>query len=103
MNDKLRQQHFKTNAAVDTDDFLNKLYNRIDSESSNKQKAGIGFTTLTVVIFLYMFVPMETISYNKNFYTEIDYLEDSNDIDQLDLINIFTDNNIEFVSNKEEF
>ena len=77
MNDKLRQQHFKTNAPVDTDDFLNKLYHRIDSESSNKRKAGIGFTTLTVVIFLYMFVPMETISYNKNFYTEIDYLEDS--------------------------
>ena len=25
MNDKLRQQHFKTNAPVDTDDFLNKL------------------------------------------------------------------------------
>ena len=103
MNDKLRKQHFKTNAPVDTDDFLNKLYHRIDSESSNKRKAGIGFTTLTVVIFLYMFVPMETISYNKNFYTEIDYLEDSNDIDQLDLINIFTDNNIEFVSNIEEF
>ena len=103
MNDKLRQQHFKTNAPVDTDDFLNKLYHRIDSESSNKRKAGIGFTTLTVAIFLYMFVPMETISSNKNFYTEIDYLEDSNDIDQLDLINIFTDNNIEFVSNSEEF
>jgi hypothetical protein len=46
---------------------------------------------------------METFSSNKNFYTEIDYLEDSNDIDQLDLINIFTDNNIEFVSNNEEF
>ena len=61
MSDKLRQQHFKTNAPVDTDDFLKKLYHRIDSESSNKRKAGIGFTTLTVVIFLYIFV-------NKNYY-----------------------------------
>ena len=103
MSVKLRQQHFKTNTSIDTDDFLNKLYHRIDSESSNKRKAGIGFTTLTLAILLYVFVPMETISYNKNFYTEIDYLEDSNDIDQLDLINIFTDNNIEFVSNNEEF
>ena len=103
MNDKLRQQHFKTNTSIDTDDFLNKLYHRIDSESSNKRKAGIGFTTSTLAILLYVFVPMETFSYNKNFYTEIDYLEDSNDIDQLDLINIFTDNNIEFVSNSEEF
>ena len=56
-----------------------------------------------MAILLYVFVPMETFSSNKNFYTEIDYLEDSNDIDQLDLINIFTDNNIEFVSNNEEF
>ena len=103
MNDKLRQQHFKTNTSIDTDDFLNKLYHRIDSESSNKRKAGIGFTTLTVAILLYVFVTTETFSSNKNFYTEIDYLEDSNDIDQLDLINIFTDNNIEFVSNNEEF
>jgi hypothetical protein len=103
MSDKLRQQHFKTNTSIDTDDFLNKLYHRIDSESSNKRKSGIGFTTLTLAILLYVFVPMETFSSNKNFYTEIDYLEDSNDIDQLDLINIFTDNNIEFVSNNEEF
>lgn len=103
MNDKLRQQHFKTNTSIDTDVFLNKLYHRIDSESSKKRKAGIGFSTLAVAILLYVFVPMETFSSNKNFYTEIDYLEDSNDIDQLDLINIFTDNNIEFVSNNEEF
>jgi hypothetical protein len=53
MNDKLRQQHFKTNTSIDTDDFLNKLYHRIDSESSNKRKAGIGFTTLTLAILLY--------------------------------------------------
>jgi len=33
----------------------------------------------------------------------MDYLEDSNDLDQLDLINMFADNNLEFVSNNEEF
>ena len=103
MNDQLRQQHFKTNASVDTDDFLNKLNHRIDSESSSKRKVGIGFSTLTVAIFLYMFIPMETIYSNENFYTEIDYLEDSNDLDQLDLINIFASHDIELVSNNEEF
>ena len=50
MSDKLRQQHFKTNTSIDTDDFLNKLYHRIDSESSNKQKAGIGFTTVNLSV-----------------------------------------------------
>ena len=103
MNDQLRQQHFKTNASLDTDDFLNKLNHRIDSESWSKRKVGIGFSTLTVAIFLYMFIPMETISSNENFYTEIDYLEDSNDLDQLDLINIFASHDIELVSNNEEF
>jgi hypothetical protein len=50
-----------------------------------------------------VFIPIQTVIPDSNLYAEMDYLEDSNDLDQLDLINIFADNNLEFVSNNEEF
>jgi hypothetical protein len=103
MNDHFRQQHFKTNASLDADQFLDKLNDRIDSESADRRKTGIGLSTLAVAVLLYLFIPIETIISDENLYSAMDYLEDSNDLDELDLINIFTDNNLEFVSNNEEF
>ena len=58
---------------------------------------------VAVAILLYVFIPIQTVIPDSNLYAEMDYLEDSNDLDQLDLINIFADNNLEFVSNNEEF
>ncbi|MBT3944367.1 MAG: hypothetical protein HOF41_02670, partial [Candidatus Marinimicrobia bacterium] len=54
-------------------------------------------------ILFYIFIPIGVIASEENLYAEMDYLEDSNDLDELDLINIFEENNIEFVSNNEEF
>ena len=98
-----QQQHFKTNVSLDTDAFLRRMHNRIDSESAQRRRTGIGLSTLAVVILLYVFIPTQTVISDSNLYAEMDYLEDSNDLDQLDLINIFADNNLEFVSNNEEF
>ena len=103
MSHHFRQKHFKTNVSLDTDEFLDKINHRIDSESSNKRKTGIGLSTLAVAILFYIFIPIGVIASEENLYAEMDYLEDSNDLDELDLINIFADNNIEFVSNNEEF
>ena len=98
-----QQQHFKTNVSFDTEAFLGRMHNRIDSESAQRRRTGIGLSTLAVVILLYVFIPTQTVISDSNLYAEMDYLEDSNDLDQLDLINIFADNNLEFVSNNEEF
>ena len=103
MNDHFRQQHFKTNASLDANQFLDKLNDRIDSESAQRRKTGIGLSMLAVAILLYVFIPIQTVISDSNLYAELDYLEDSNDLDQLDLINRFEDNNLEFVSNNEEF
>jgi hypothetical protein len=102
MND-FEQQHFKTNVSLDTDKFLGRLHNRIDSESTQKRRASIGLSTFAVAMLLYMLIPIQTMVSDINLYAEMDYLEDSNDLDQLDLINMFADNNLEFVSNNEEF
>ena len=102
MND-FKQQHLKTNVSLDADQFLGKLHDRIDSESLQRRKVSIGLSTLAVAVLLYIFIPVEVIVSESNLYAEMDYLEDSNDLDQLDLINIFADNNLEFVSNNEEF
>ena len=98
-----QQQHFKTNVSLDTDAFLGRMHNRIDSESAQRRRTGIGLSTLAVAILLYVFIPIQTVISDSNLYAEMDYLEDSNDLDELDLINIFADNNLEFVSNNEEF